>query len=495
MIDDDQLDLSAWVVPPPPDNLADAVIARVRDTTTVSTAVAVEHAAPPRTRWWRVGAAIALASAASVAATLAIAPIRTGGDDDARPASGELFADGQRDIALNGAYGQLSNNTWIMWHRDGDTLVISQPIGAATWRASGRVRILTGAAVAPIEAAGASLRVEAHVMNVSEQRVIGASAVTAAAVALVTAVVYEGHVHVGNLTVPPGTTLELRPNEPPVIAQPPTVAGPPLKVSHASDGLTSDDINGVMRANASAIHACYETALATKPALAGKVVVRFDIDADGHVSNARTASTTLHEVRVEACIIIAIGKLAFPAKGGTAVVNYPFVFSTAECDAHQLAGEGKEALVGGSYAHAIELFERSMICKPDATLDVLAYMAACKGGIANKVTKYHSNLDATQRRQLAPACLANHLDPVTGAPIPSEFDFSKPPANAGYLQVFGKPAAKILIDGADTGRTTPTKLKLTPGKHKITYVIGLDRFTYTITINAGETTTISKDLG
>jgi hypothetical protein len=67
----------------------------------------------------------------------------------------------------------------------------------------------------------------------------------------------------------------------------------------------------------------------------------------------------------------------------------------------------------------------------------------------------------------------------------------------GYLQVFSKPTAKILVDGVDSNMKTPISghaLSLTPGKHKITFVIGDDRFTYPVTIKAGSTETMSKDL-
>ena len=67
----------------------------------------------------------------------------------------------------------------------------------------------------------------------------------------------------------------------------------------------------------------------------------------------------------------------------------------------------------------------------------------------------------------------------------------------GYLQVFSKPVAKILVDGNDTGMKTPINgqaLPLTPGKHKITFVIGDDRFTYPVMIKAGATETMTKDL-
>jgi hypothetical protein len=69
--------------------------------------------------------------------------------------------------------------------------------------------------------------------------------------------------------------------------------------------------------------------------------------------------------------------------------------------------------------------------------------------------------------------------------------------NKGYLQLFSKPQAKILIDGTDTNLKTPIagqQLQLAPGKHKVTFVIGDDRFTYPVQIKAGVTETMSKDL-
>jgi serine/threonine protein kinase len=69
--------------------------------------------------------------------------------------------------------------------------------------------------------------------------------------------------------------------------------------------------------------------------------------------------------------------------------------------------------------------------------------------------------------------------------------------NMGYLQVFSKPPAKILVDGKDTDLKTPISgqaLSLAPGKHKITFVIGDDKFTYPVVIKAGVTETMSKDL-
>ncbi len=67
----------------------------------------------------------------------------------------------------------------------------------------------------------------------------------------------------------------------------------------------------------------------------------------------------------------------------------------------------------------------------------------------------------------------------------------------GYLTVASKPVAKILVDGADTGLSTPItgkSLALAPGRHKITFVMGDDRYTFPVTIAAGKTEKLDKDL-
>jgi serine/threonine protein kinase len=68
----------------------------------------------------------------------------------------------------------------------------------------------------------------------------------------------------------------------------------------------------------------------------------------------------------------------------------------------------------------------------------------------------------------------------------------------GFLQVFSKPSgAKVLVDGVDTGFTTPVsgnKISLAPGKHKVSLVNGGDKLTYAVMIKAGATEILSKDL-
>jgi hypothetical protein len=67
----------------------------------------------------------------------------------------------------------------------------------------------------------------------------------------------------------------------------------------------------------------------------------------------------------------------------------------------------------------------------------------------------------------------------------------------GYLSVTSKPIAKIAIDGVETGLSTPITgraLPVTPGKHKVTFIVGADKFTFPITVKPGESITLHKDL-
>ena len=65
----------------------------------------------------------------------------------------------------------------------------------------------------------------------------------------------------------------------------------------------------------------------------------------------------------------------------------------------------------------------------------------------------------------------------------------------GQLTVASKPSARISIDGVDTGMSTPTgKISLTPGRHKVTFAVGDDKFTFAVTVKAGETVNLSKEL-
>jgi len=116
-------------------------------------------------------------------------------------------------------------------------------------------------------------------------------------------------------------------------AKPPCGSGmKEVKVSLADPegdfgGLTAEEINRVVKARAGVFRACYQHELNRSPGLGGKLVVHFVIGGDGAVKTAKTAGgSSLRNDSVEECVTSNIMRLKFPAKGGQANVNYPFVF-------------------------------------------------------------------------------------------------------------------------------------------------------------------------
>jgi hypothetical protein len=92
-------------------------------------------------------------------------------------------------------------------------------------------------------------------------------------------------------------------------------------------GLTAEEINRVVKARAGVFRACYQKELNRSPGLGGKLVEHFVIAGDGSVKTAKTAGgSTLRNDDVESCVSSNIMRLKFPAKGGLANVNYPFLF-------------------------------------------------------------------------------------------------------------------------------------------------------------------------
>jgi serine/threonine protein kinase len=64
----------------------------------------------------------------------------------------------------------------------------------------------------------------------------------------------------------------------------------------------------------------------------------------------------------------------------------------------------------------------------------------------------------------------------------------------GYVKVTSNVKAKVSVDGNDTGLSTPTKLKLSPGRHKIGFAYGTTKSAFPVIIKSGETINFHKDL-
>lgn len=96
--------------------------------------------------------------------------------------------------------------------------------------------------------------------------------------------------------------------------------------SEATGGLEMDQIKRVIERNMGQVVYCYELGLQSKPSLAGRVAVRFDIAGTGRVTTSRVAHSSVRSSMVENCITQKVKGWNFPKPYGgvTVAVTYPF---------------------------------------------------------------------------------------------------------------------------------------------------------------------------
>jgi hypothetical protein len=154
------------------------------------------------------------------------------------------------------------------------------------------------------------------------------------------------------------------------------------------------------------------------------------------------------------------------------------------CDASPLIDQGKTQFARGMYKAALTSFETALRCKADPDVSRFAAMAACKVGAADKARRYFVEAADNAQRAIEQACATNHI--TLGR------------KDYGTLEISSLPEAKVVIDDVDTGRTTPiaayNALKLLPGKHKLTLVVGAERHSYDFVVEPGGTLKMSKSL-
>lgn len=234
MLDDDArsplvgIDLSAWQVPPPPAELADAVLARLREPVPVAAAEAPPMATSKRWRWLVLGAA-----AAGVALAVWGYTARPGDR-----AAGELVTGAAQHLELGAVRVDSDPGAELRWRRAGQVWSARQTRGAVTWSVPrgetlqlelgptrGQEQGMTSGQRTTSGAMGlwtndARLRVEVS-MNRTDARVLTASAATSAAVALATVILYQGHVKAtsGGVTVnlSAGDVARLVAGQPPAV--------------------------------------------------------------------------------------------------------------------------------------------------------------------------------------------------------------------------------------------------------------------------------------
>jgi hypothetical protein len=92
------------------------------------------------------------------------------------------------------------------------------------------------------------------------------------------------------------------------------------------------------------------------------------------------------------------------------------------------------------------------------------------------------------------------LAPVKLSAAPAK-EAPKPAASTndpGFLVANTQPWAKVIIDGKDTGKTTPiaprSKIPLKPGKHVVTFVANGKKFNFDVVIKSAEDTRLIKQL-
>ncbi|MFZ4577342.1 MAG: AgmX/PglI C-terminal domain-containing protein [Myxococcota bacterium] len=96
----------------------------------------------------------------------------------------------------------------------------------------------------------------------------------------------------------------------------------------STGGCDKGDIAKNVRSRASALRACYETQLMSKPDLSGKITVQWTITTDGSVSNPKTVNDSLDSNAVTDCVLRSIGRIRFAKpEAGICVIQWPFVFS------------------------------------------------------------------------------------------------------------------------------------------------------------------------
>lgn len=93
--------------------------------------------------------------------------------------------------------------------------------------------------------------------------------------------------------------------------------------------LSPEQIMRVVRQNQAAVRYCYENELQRQPSLHGRIEIQWRIARSGSVSSARVGSSTMHNARVEGCIVRQVRRWRFPQPdGGEVDVNFPFIFGS-----------------------------------------------------------------------------------------------------------------------------------------------------------------------
>ncbi|MEP6864219.1 MAG: hypothetical protein ABJE66_26605 [Deltaproteobacteria bacterium] len=429
-MDDDELDFSAWAAPTAPTGLADRVVARVKATDAV--AVAAHHRQRTRRVFWWAGGLVA-----TLATVIAVIVLTRSPEPRGAPGTGTMVATVPQQLSLPGVLSNVDPGANVSWQIAGNTIHVQQHSGAITWRVDKPHLFLdVGAAVASIEASNATLRVETR-MNLTDARVIGAAALTSAAVALVTVSVYEGQAKLSGagqtVVVQPGTTYGVVPGKAPealmlsdkyvdeVVEQAHDLEAQTVGGGPGSAAVTDKTAKPVQYAVETSAHgykfgpvsgdAIEATMKAIEPSLIKCIkkrsdaqILHFDIDPDGTVAHLYA---TIDDPVSNACVVNLLRHTRFPkaASDGTSV-SYSLA---PPCDADKLLEAGTQAVARGVYAAGLKSFEAALDCKYDDHTIQLTFMTACSAGNVAAARRHWKTLATETKSRLLQMCLRNHI--------------------------------------------------------------------------------------
>jgi hypothetical protein len=94
----------------------------------------------------------------------------------------------------------------------------------------------------------------------------------------------------------------------------------------ARGGLNPEQIRRVVIAHRGALQACYEIEAQKDPTLRGGVTVGWTIDPAGAVTSANVAGSSIHNARVEGCVLRQVRAWHFPSSDGVSQATFPFSF-------------------------------------------------------------------------------------------------------------------------------------------------------------------------
>jgi hypothetical protein len=391
MMDDETLgiDLDAWQPPPPPAGIADRVLARMREETTniLPQALPIDPDRPSTRRWWLVGGAIVAAAAVAV--------VVFGMTRAPASGSGQLVATQPAHLALGPSSADLDARTVVTWRRAKYRITAQQAGGAAQWRVDAGDTLTIETALGSIEATNASLRVEVKMLD--EKKTIALSAVTAAAVAVVTIIVYEGTVRVREPDVShevrAGTTYQIKAKGDNVIEVEESVVG----AAPVEPDLTREHVKVAMDSVKNQIRACADR-------YNGKLSALVIVDGTGKVTSV---TMTPSDAAPTECVARWLGRTKFAATKNGGKFRYPFLFTVPRCDVDELLAVGVDALTSQDPERAVESFEAAHACAPSMDTLKRVFLMACKVKNTTRARELYREMDEQSQAWAISTCANN----------------------------------------------------------------------------------------